>query len=435
VVPSYRMELQVAITNKVPVTPIRGAGQPQGVFAMERLLDAAARGLGIDRAEIRRRNLVPSDRMPFETPMKTRGGIKVVLDSGDFPRCQEMALSRADWNGFASRQAEARTKGRYLGLGVANYVEGTGRGPYEHVAVRLQPSGRIYVSTGAAAMGQSTRTMLSQIVAEQLGGDLSNIDVTTGDTARAPLGLGGSNSRQTVMAGSSAHAAALRVRGRIIEVAAILLKTDPSDLEIEGNEVRTQGGENKSITLDAVSRAVYGQAGFEIPGQKGPGIAASEEVVINTMTYGNGTAVIEVEVIVDTGEIIIRHIVFAHDCGRVIHPQIVDGQVIGGIAHGIGNALYEQMSYDDNGQPLTTNLAEYLLVTATEMPPITLLHMESPSPLNQLGIKGVGESGVIPIGAAIASAIDDALEPFGVSVKNLPLTPVDLLGLINKARP
>ncbi len=207
-VPSYRIELKVAVTNKVPVTPVRGAGQPQGVFAMERLLDAAARGLGIDRAEIRRRNLIPGERMPFETQMKTRGGIKVVLDSGDFPLCQEMALTRADWNGFAARKAEARAKGRYLGLGVANYVEGTGRGPYEHVTIRLQPSGRVYVSTGAAAMGQSTRTMLSQIVAEQLGGDLSIIDVTAGDTAHAPPGSRG------LQQPSGRHGGELRSRRR-----------------------------------------------------------------------------------------------------------------------------------------------------------------------------------------------------------------------------
>ncbi|HTH98953.1 MAG TPA: xanthine dehydrogenase family protein molybdopterin-binding subunit [Stellaceae bacterium] len=443
-VPAYRIDLKVAATNKVPVTPVRGAGQPQGVFAMERLLDAAASGLGIDRAEIRRRNQVPPERMPYETPMVTRGGIAITLDSGDYPKCMAMALDAAGWEGFAARQMEARASGRHIGIGLANYVEGTGRGPYEHVSIRLEPSGRIFVRTGAAAMGQGTRTMLSQIVAEQLGGDMSNIEVIAGDTHAAPLGIGGSNSRQTVMAGNSAHAAALKIRERVLEVAAQIMQTAPADLEIEGRMVRAQTPRNVQMSnvqmsnvqmsLGEIARVAYGQAGFKLPGKGGPGIAASEEVVIDAMTYSNGTAVAEVEVDVETGEVAIRNLVFAHDCGHVLHPRIVEGQLMGGIAHGIGNALYEFMGFDENAQPLTTNLAEYLLVTATEMPPVTLLHMESPTPLNRLGIKGVGESGVIPIGGAIASAIDHALEPFGVRVAKLPLSPVDVLALINEGR-
>jgi aerobic carbon-monoxide dehydrogenase large subunit len=434
VVPAYRIDLKVSATNKVPVAPVRGAGQPQGVFAMERLLDAAARGLGLDRAEIRRRNLVPADRMPYATPLKTRGGIAVTLDSGDYPRCQQMALDGADWSGFAARQAAARAEGRYVGIGIANYVEGTGRGPYEHVAVRVEGSGRIFVATGAAAMGQSTRTMLAQIVAEQLGGDLGNIDVITGDTAAAPLGLGGSNSRQAVLAGSSAHVAARRVRQRVLEIAGQLLEVAPADLEIEGKHVRLRGVSELAASLAQIARAAAGQAGFPLPEGGGPGLFAREEVVIDAMTYANGSAVAEVEVDTGTGRVTILNLVFAHDCGRVLHPRIVEGQLMGGIAHGIGNALYEYMGYDENAQPLTTNLAEYLLVTATEMPPVKIVHMESPTPLNPLGIKGVGEAGVIPIGAAVASAVEDALAPWGVKVARLPLSPVDVLALLNAAK-
>jgi carbon-monoxide dehydrogenase large subunit len=433
VVPAYSMAIKAAATNKVPVTPVRGAGQPQGVFAMERLLDSAARALGLDRGEIRRRNLVPAERMPYATPMRTRGGIPVVLDSGDYPRCQQMALDRADWAGFAARQQAARAEGRHIGIGLANYVEGTGRGPYEHVSVRIEPSGRIFVATGAAAMGQSTQTMLAQIVAEQLGADMSNIRVVTGDTAAAPLGIGGSNSRQAVLAGSSAHAAAIRVRERVLEAASQMLEVAAADLEIEGRRVRLKGAEEVGLTLSQVARATAGQAGFPLPGQGGPGLAASEEVVIDAMSYANGSAVVEVEVDVGTGAVAIRNLVFAHDCGRALHPRIVDGQLMGGIAHGIGNALYEFMAYDENAQPVTTTLAEYLLVTATEMPPVTILHMESPTPLNPLGIKGVGEAGVIPIGAAVASAVEHALSSFDVRVNRLPLSPVDLLGLLNAA--
>jgi carbon-monoxide dehydrogenase large subunit len=426
-VPAYRMEIRAAVTNKVPVSPIRGAGQPQGVFAMERLLDAAARGLGIGRDEIRRRNLVPADRMPYATPMRTRGGIAVTLDSGDYPRCQQMALDGSDWAGFAARKEAARAAGRHRGIGLANYVEATGRGPYEHVSVRIEPSGRVYVATGAAAMGQSTITMLAQIVAEQLGADLDNIVVVSGDTAAAPLGLGGSNSRQAVLAGSSAHIAALRVREKVLEIAGELLEVAPADLEIEGREVRVKGVDRLCLTLMDIARAAAGTAGFALPGSSGPGLAASEEFVIDAMSYANGTAVAEVEVDIETGAVSVLNLVFAHDCGCALHPRIVEGQLMGGIAHGIGNALLEFMAYDENAQPQTTNLAEYLLMTATEMPPVTILHLESPTPLNPLGIKGVGEAGTIPVGAAIASAIEDALSDYDVTIDRLPLSPVDVL--------
>jgi carbon-monoxide dehydrogenase large subunit len=427
IVPAFRMAIKAAATNKVAVTPVRGAGQPQGVFAMERLLDAAARSLGIDRAEIRRRNLVPAERMPYATPIRTRGGIPVTLDSGDYPRCQQMALDGAHWADFPARRAAARAHGKHRGIGLANYVEATGRGPFEHASVRIEPSGRILVATGAAAMGQSTATMLAQIVAEQLGGDLGNIEVVTGDTAAAPSGLGGSNSRQAVMAGSSAHAAAVRVRRKVLDVAAEMLEVAAEDLEIEGRSVQVKGVRQMGLTLAQIARAVAGQAGFVLPGGAGPGLAAAEELVIDAMAYANGTAVAEVEVDVETGAVSVAHLVFAHDCGRALHPRLVEGQLMGGIAHGLGNALFEFMAYDDSAQPLTTTLAEYLLITATEMPKVTILHMESPTPLNALGIKGVGEAGVIPIGAAVASAIDDALRDFNVVTDRLPVTPVDVL--------
>ncbi len=433
VIPAFRIGMRVAVTNKVPVTPVRGAGQPQGVFAMERLLDRAARELGIDRAEIRRRNLVPGDAMPYATPLRTRGGTQVILDSGDYPRCQQMALDEAGWADFPERQRKARVAGRFLGIGLANYVEGTGRGPFEHVSVRIEPSGRIMVASGAAAMGQSTRTMLTQLVAEQLGGDMDNVVVVTGDTAAAAMGIGGSNSRQAVLAGTSAHVAATRVRDKVLAVAGELLEADVKDLEIDGREVRV-GGTDRRLTLGAIARAVAGQPGFVIPGQRGPGLAAEEAVVIDAMAYANGTAVAEVEVDVETGAVEILRLVFAHDCGRPLHPRIVDGQLMGGIAHGIGNALYEFMRYDENAQPTSTTLADYLLVTATEMPPVRILHMQSPTPLNPLGIKGVGEAGVIPVPAAIASAIEDALAPFGVLIGHVPLTPLDVLGLIDQAQ-
>jgi len=435
VVPAFRMDVKVALTNKVPVTPVRGAGQPQGVFVMERLLDRAARELNIDRAEIRRRNLVPAEAMPFKKGFVTRGGVPIVLDSGDYPACQADALARAGWTDFPKRQQEARTQGRYLGIGLANFVEATGRGPYEQVRVRVAASGLIEVSTGAAAMGQSTKTMIAQIVAEQLGGAMERVAVTAGDSGKVSMGFGGFNSRQAVMAGSSAHVAAVKVREKALLVASHLLEVDASDLDIDGDNVVVKGASDMKVSLGTIARTMAGAAGFVLPGNLPPGLDATENVVIDAMTYGNGTAIAEVEVDIKTAAVKVTRVVFMHDAGKIINPMIADGQVIGAIAHGIGNALYEWMGYDEEGQPLTTTLADYLLVTASEMPKLDLAHRETPTPLNPLGVKGIGESGVLPIPAAIASAVEDALSPFDVRIRQFPIRPRDLSELMSASAP
>jgi carbon-monoxide dehydrogenase large subunit len=430
--PAYRMNVKLALTNKVPVTPVRGAGHPQGVFVMERLLDRVARELKLDRAEVRRRNLVPGDKMPYATKLKARGGLTIVLDSGDYPKCQHDALVRAGWDDFPRRQAQALKQGRYIGIGLANFVKGTGRGPFESVTVRVGPSGKVHVYSGAAAMGQSTRTMLAQIVAEQLGGDIGNISVTAGDTAAVSMGMGGSNSRQAVMAGSSAHVAAVKVREKALKVASHALEVAEADLEIKGRSIHVKGVGDMMLDLGQAARSVAGTAGYTLPGGMAPGLEATEHVVIDPMTYANGTAVAEVEVDTETGEVRVGRFVMVHDCGTIIHPTIVEGQLIGGVAHGIGNALFEWMGYDDNAQPVTTTFADYLLVTATEMPRVELGHHESPTPLNPLGVKGVGECGVVPVAAAIVSAIEDALGPFGVRITRTPISPAEIVALITQ---
>jgi len=434
IVPAYAMDVKVALTNKVPVTPIRGAGQPQGVFVMERLLDRAADRLKLDRAEIRRRNLVPPDAMPFKKGFSSRGGVPIVLDSGDYPACQADALLKSQWKDFPPRQSEARALGRFLGVGLANFVEATGRGPYEQVRVRIAPSGRIEVATGATAMGQGTKTMLAQVVAQHLGGDIDRVLITTGDSSKVPMGFGGFNSRQTVMAGSSAHVAAVKVREKTLLVASHLLEVDASDLDIDGDHVFVKGASGLRISLGTIARTMAGSPGFVLPGGLPPGLEATENVVIDEMTYANGSAVAEVEVDIHTGAVKVTRITFIHDAGRLINPTIAAGQVVGGIAHGIGNTLYEWMAYDDDAQPITTTLADYLLVTASEMPKLVLSHRETPTTLNPLGVKGIGESGVMPIPAAIVSAIEDALSPFGVKLNQFPVRPRDLFELISAAR-
>lgn len=433
-VPAYSVDVKVALTNKVPVTPVRGAGQPQGVFVMERLLDRVARQLGLDRAEVRRRNLIAAEKMPYKKGLRTRGGFQVVLDSGNYPACQADALARAGWNDFPERQARAREQGRYIGIGLANYVEGTGRGPFETVTVRVVPSGKIHVYTGATAIGQGTRTMLAQIVAEQLGGDMKQIVVTTGDSATVTLGFGGFNSRQTVIAGSSAHRAAVKIRQKILQIAGHKLEVAPGDLEIVGSAVRLKGVPDMKLTVAEIVQSVMGTAGFALPAGVGPGMEATEQVVIDCMTYANGSVVAEVEVDIETGGVTLTRLTFVHDAGRIINPMIVDGQVTGATVHGIGNALFEWMGFGDDGQPLTTNFADYLLASATEVPRIDLTHRESPTDLNALGVKGVGESGTLPTPAAIVSAVEDALSPFGVRLSQAPLRPADILSAITSAR-
>jgi carbon-monoxide dehydrogenase large subunit len=433
VVPAYRLDVKVALTNKVPVTPVRGAGQPQGVFVMERLLDRAAQALNIDRAEIRRRNLVPAAAMPCKKDFVTRGGVPVVLDSGDYPACQAEALARAGWHDFPRRQREARRAGRYLGIGLANFVEATGRGPYEQVRVRVTGTGLIEVATGAAAMGQSTKTMLAQIVADQLGGAMERVVVRAGDSGQGTMGFGGFNSRQTVVAGSSAHLSAVKVREKILLAAGHLLEVDAGDLDIAGDRVVLKGAKDVSLSLAEIARTMAGAPGFVLPGNLPPGLEATENVVLDRMTYANGSAVAEVEVDVKTAAMKVTRIVFVHDAGRLINPMIAEGQITGGIAHGIGNALYEWMAYDDTAQPLTTTLADYLLVTAGEMPALDLGHRETPTPLNPLGVKGIGEAGVLPIPAAIVSAVEDALAPFNIRLCHFPIRPRDLAEMLAAA--
>jgi aerobic carbon-monoxide dehydrogenase large subunit len=433
-VPACDLNVKLALTNKVPVTPVRGAGQPQGVFAMERLLDRVARELGIDRAELRRRNLVRPEQMPHAKPFKTRSGIAVTIDTGDFPACQDMALQAAKWEHFEQRRRTARQEGRFLGIGLANFVELTGRGPYEPATVRIDGSGKVLVSSSATAMGQGTRTMLAQIVAEQLGGDVANVVVSTGDSASSATGFGGFGSRQAVTAGSSAHAAAVKVRAKAMAIAGHLLEAAEQDLEIEGRDVRVKGARGLKVDLAQVARASVGTAGAPLPAGLPPGLEATEHVVIDQMAYASGTAVAVVEVDVETGQVTIHDLVLAHDCGRAINPMIVAGQMMGGMVHGIGNALFERMVFDADGQPTTTTLAEYLLPGAAEAPRLRILHRESPTPLNPLGIKGVGEGGVLPVPASIIAAIEDALAELGVRIEQAPISPADIVALIATAR-
>jgi aerobic carbon-monoxide dehydrogenase large subunit len=434
VVPAYELRVRVVETNKVATMPVRGAGYPEAAFAMERVLDRIARELGIDRAEVRRRNLVPAEKMPYVTPLKTRSGSPVALDSGDFPRCLAMALEGIGHAGFAERQRAAHASGRYLGLGVGNGVKGTGRGPFESGIVRIGRSGRISVYTGAMPMGQGIKTALAQICAEQFRVAPDTVTVMAGDTAVIPYGQGGFASRQTITAGSAVHMAAVAVREKVLRVAAHLLETSVEDLELRDGRVEVVGAPGSGLSLREVAEAVSGVPGYAMPGKFEPGLESLQSFLPDALTYGMGCHAVEVEVDVETGGVKILRYVVVNDSGRLINPMIVEGQLVGGTVHGIGNSLFEWMRYDDGAQPLTTTFADYTLVTATEAPNIEVHFLECPSPLNPLGVKGVGESGCVPAAGAIIAAIEDALSPFGVTVGEYPMTPAKLFGLIEAAR-
>jgi aerobic carbon-monoxide dehydrogenase large subunit len=434
VLPAYRLDIRLCLTNFVPATPTRGAGRPQGTFVMERLLDRAAAALGLAREEIRARNLIPPHQLPFVIPVKQRDGALMTYDSGDYPQCQRRALAAAGWADFSERQAAARRDGRHIGVGLCNYVEATGRGPFESASVAIGPSGKIVVTTGATAQGQGTKTMLAQLAADVLRVPLAAIHVIDGDTAASALGLGAFASRQAVTAGNAVHAAAQIVADKARKTAAVMLEAAPEDLELADGGVRVKGVPGLKKSLAEIARTLSGVPGFALPGGLAPGLAAAIDFEPKGLVYTNGTHVVEAEVDVATGRVTLLRYVVVHDCGRMINPMMVEGQIAGAVAHGIGATLYEWMRFDAQGQPQTVNYADYLLPTADVVPAIEIIHMESPTALNPLGIKGAAESGTIGAPAAIVAAIEDALRPMDIRIRDLPVTPARLRALIAAAK-
>jgi carbon-monoxide dehydrogenase large subunit len=433
VVPAYQLETTVVLTNKVPTTPVRGAGRPQAVFTMERLMDRVAHELQLDRAEVRRRNFIKPEQMPYEVGLIFRDGKPLIYDSGDYPRGQETALTQADYDGFRERQRLAREQGRFIGIGLGNYVEGTGLGPFEGVTVRVLPSGKVTVATGATNQGQGTRTTLSQIVAEQVGCRIEDIVMTIGDTGAIAQGVGAFASRQAVNAGCSALLAGQNVRTQLIALAARTFSIDEADIDLEDGNAVGGKGNRPTISFGELARLAQGIPGVSLAVGQTPGLEHTAYYTPSQAAYCSGTHVVEVEIDIMTGGVKILRYTVAHDSGRVINPLIVDGQVQGGVAHGIGNALLEWMQYDENAQPLTTSFADYMLPMATDVPTCAIAHVETINPMNPLGVKGAGEGGTIPAAAAIISAIEDALSSFDVHFAETPLTPERIVEALRAA--
>jgi carbon-monoxide dehydrogenase large subunit len=433
-IPNYESEFTAVFTNKTIVTPVRGAGRQHGVFVSERLLDIAAREIGLDRVEIRKRNLLGPDRFPHNHEIMFQDSAPLVYDSGNYLPTLEQAVALVGYDAFIKEeQPRLRAEGKHVGIGVACYVEGTGIGPYEGARVTVEPSGKIRVATGVGTQGQGHFTVFAQIVADALGVRVEDVRVVTGDTREFHWGTGTFASRGAVVAGSACHAAALSVREKILALASSLLDVPKEKLELGGGRVRVIGSSQPGIELGELSGKANPLRGAVKPGTE-PGLESTAYFGPDRGSTASGVHAMIVEVDPETATIDIKRYLVAHDCGTIINPLIVEGQIHGGVAQGIGNAFYEQLVYDEQGQLLNASFMDYLIPTATDVPPIETAHRETRSPFNPLGLKGVGEAGCIPTGALFAQAIEDALSDFGVEITEIPLSPNRLFELIESAK-
>jgi len=424
--PAYEATLHVVTTNKTPIGPYRGPGRYQTTFARERLLDAAAAELGLDRVELRRRNLLRADELPYE-PGHTLVGEPFLLDSGDFAGALDKAVATAGYAAWTAEAAELRAAGRAVGTGAAFWIDKSGLGVYETAGIDVDTTGAVRVLTGGASTGQGIETVLAQIAADELGVEPAAIDVVYGDTDLVPDGVGSWSSRTTVIGGSAVRAAARATAEKARRVAADLLEASPGDLVLADGGVHVAGSPQRRLSLgeiaaacDPVASAARGEPA---------GLGAREVYVDERMNYPYGVNLVQVEVDRDTGAVSVRRCFVATECGRAVNPMLVEGQTLGGVAQGLGGALFEELVYDEDGQPRATTLMDYLLPSAPEVPPVDVLLLEdAPTPTNPLGAKGVGESGIVGMGAAVASAVADATSAGDVA--RLPLTPERVKALL-----
>lgn len=429
-VPNYYSEFKAVFTNKMYVTPYRGAGRQHGVFVMERMLDIAAKELGMDPTAIRRINFIPPDRFPYNNEIIYQDFAPLVYDSGNYEPLLDKALELIGYEQFRrEEQPRLRAQGRHVGIGVVTYAEGTGIGPYEGARVQVEATGKVTVATGVGTQGQGHFTSYAQIVAEQLGVDVRNIRLVTGDTAEFHWGTGTFASRGSVVAGSAIHAAAVAVRKKILKLASEELEVAEEDLELVDGKVRVKGVPESAIDLGTLAAKANPLRGAVKPGTE-PGLEATAYFGPERGATASGVHAIILEVDPETAMVTIHKYVVVHDCGKVINPLILDGQIRGGVAQGIGNAFYEKVIYDDNGQLLTASFMDYLIPTAMEVPRVIVDHLETPSPLNPLGTKGAGEAGAIPVGPLFAQAIENALPEYKLEILEIPLSPNRLFELM-----
>ncbi|MDL1912775.1 xanthine dehydrogenase family protein molybdopterin-binding subunit [Chloroflexi bacterium CFX6] len=418
---NYYSEFTAVFTNKTIVTPYRGAGRQHGTFVIERLLDIAAKELKVDRAEIRRRNFIPPDKFPYNNAIIYQDFAPLVYDSGNYEPLLDHALERIEYHKFINEiQPKLRAEGKHIGIGIVAYVEGTGIGPYEGAKVQVMGSGRVSVVTGVGTQGQGHYTSYAQIVAEQLGVSVDKIDVVTGDTDQFYWGAGTFASRGAVVAGNAINEAAKVVRKKILKLASELLDAPEDELELADGEVRVADMPRLSISLGELAGKANPMRGAVKPGTE-PGLEATEYFGPERGATASGIHAMILEVDPETMQIKIQKYLVVHDCGKVINPLILDGQIHGGVAQGIGNAFYERLAYDENGQLLNGTFMDYHLPTSLDVPRIETAHGETLSPLNPMGVKGAGEAGAIPVGPLFAQALEDALWDVEFEVLEIPL--------------
>jgi carbon-monoxide dehydrogenase large subunit len=430
-IPNYLAEVRCVLTNKAPTGTYRGPGRFEGTFVRERLMDIIARRLAMDPADVRRRNLIAPNEMPYD--VGTVGlGVRTIYDSGDYGALLETALAAIEYPQFRRVQQAAREAGRWLGVGIGAFVEKAGFGPWEYAKVEVDSSGQVVLYTGGSSVGQGMVTVLSQIVADSLGVSPDRVDVVYGDTDRVPYGNGAFASRLTVVGGAAAHGAALKVREKAIRVAARMLEVAPDDVEFGDARLRVRGVPTRTLSLEEVVRAC-------LPGRPGvdatePGLHAEYVYTTDHMTYPGGVHACVIELDPQTGAVKVLRYAIAYDVGKAVNPRLVAGQLQGGLAQGLGGALLEEMVYGPDGQLLSGTFMDYLLPTSQEVPAAALCIVETtPTPLNPLGVKGAGEGGCTGVGGCIANAVADALAPLEVEVHRLPLSPAEVRRLVREA--
>jgi aerobic carbon-monoxide dehydrogenase large subunit len=430
---AYRAVGHFRLTNKTPAATYRAPGRYEGTFVRERLMDAIAERLGIDRIELRRRNLIPGSEMPFTVAFDEPGAEELILDSGDYPALLDKALAHFKWDAVCAEVKRRRAAGEAVGTGIGLFVEESGRGPADGAKISVDTDGTVEVVTGGASVGQGFATAMAQICAEQLGVDYSRIRVVHGRTDRIAYGIGAHAARATVMTGGAVNETALALRAKALQYAAELLQTPADALDIVDGVVRRKDAGGPSISLADIARRVGPGAKF-LHGRE-PGLSAEAWFHTDHTVFPYGAQFAVVRVDRDTGQVAIERLMIAYEVGRAVNPLMLAGQLVGGAIQGVGGALLEEFTYDANGEPLAVTFADYLMPTLRDAPTVDVLIAEDfPSPRNPLGLKGGGEGGINAVGAVIAGAIDDAIGIPG-AVTRLPVTPQRLREILRDRSP
>ncbi|TFG50427.1 MAG: xanthine dehydrogenase family protein molybdopterin-binding subunit [Anaerolineales bacterium] len=431
-VQNYNSEVTVVFTNKTIVTPVRGAGRPQGIYIVERMLDIACKELKLDGRDVRRLNFIPPEAFPYDHTIIDQAFTSLMFDSGNFQTAYDKALEKLGYDHFIQEeQPRLRAEGKHIGIGIVPFIETTGVGPYEGARVAIEPSGKVSAATGVGTQGQSHMTTFAQIIAEELGVEVEDVSMVTGDTAEIHWGTGTFASRGAVVAGNAVLAAASDVKKKVLKLASKILETPEDELELDGGLVRVADIPEQSISLGELAVLANPFRGAVEPGTE-PGLESTKYFgpAYGATAFGVHGMILEVDP--ETMMIKFHKYVTVEDCGTMINPLVVEGQIHGGVSMGIGNCYYEKLHYDENGQLLNASLADYLIPTSAEMPHIETYHQNTPAPNNKLGTKGVGEAGTIPVPAAFAQALENALPEYNLEILETPLSPNRLFELLHR---